>query len=100
MKLTNSQLLLLFQEEIHQNNKRTKSTFTIAWSLSFDNPITYRMLLRHQLRHVVVVKGGFFAIHEFLYENDRFDWLVDHDETTCPVCEYYQMKHMMNKVKA
>lgn len=48
---------------------------------------------------MVVVTGGFFAIHEFLYENEQMDWLVDHDEKTCPVCEFYQLKHVMNKVK-
>ena len=57
------------------------------------------ILRRNSLHHVVVVEGGFYAIHEYLYQNDRFDWLVDHDEKTCPVCEYHQLKHMMSKVK-
>lgn len=46
-----------------------------------------------------MVDGGFFAIHEYLYENDQLDWLVDHDEKTCPVCDYYKLNHMMAKMK-
>lgn len=58
------------------------------------------VLKRNQIQHVVVVDGGFFAIHEYLFENDRLDWLVDHDERVCPVCEYHKLKHMMSKMKA
>lgn len=58
-----------------------------------------RVLKRNSIQHVTVVDGGFFAIHEYLYENDRLDWLVDHNEKTCPVCDYHRLKHMMNKVK-
>lgn len=61
--------------------------------------LIHSVLKRNSLHHVVVVEGGFYAIHEYLYQTDRFDWLVDHDEKTCPVCEYYQLKHVMNKVK-
>ena len=54
---------------------------------------------RNNIQHVTIVDGGFFTIHEYLYETDRLDWLVDHNEKTCPVCDYYHIQHMMKKMK-
>ena len=57
------------------------------------------VLEKKGLSHVVVVDGGFYAMHEFLYNAGEMEWLVDHDEEQCSVCSYYRLNHMMKKMK-
>lgn len=59
-----------------------------------------RALARSGVAHVVVVEGGYYAIHELLYRSDRLDWVVDHDEQQCRVCAHFRLEHVMEKMKA
>lgn len=63
-----------------------------------DGNISLRVLRKNHLSHVCIGKGGFYAIHEYLYRSHRMDWLVDHDPDHCDVCAYYKMSHTLDSL--